>query len=96
MLRDRAAEVNRVALDRLLQHTRRGSLQVLWDTALAEIEARLAQCEDTPAGMQSSEAKLDLPETDHFRTSQNFIHLIQKLRVMCVRVPNLLRPCEMC
>ena len=44
-----------MALDRLLQHTRRGSLQVLWDTALAEVEARLSHCEDTPTGMQSSE-----------------------------------------
>ena len=50
VLRDRAAQVNRVALDRLLQHTRRGSLQALWETALAEADARLAHCEDTSAG----------------------------------------------
>ena len=64
MLRDRTAEVNRVALDRLLQHTRRGSLQVLWDTALAEVEARLANCEDTPKGTQSSEANLRQRNSD--------------------------------
>ena len=69
MLRDRAAEVNRVALDRLLQHTRRGSLQALWDTALAEVEARLAHCEDTPTGMQSSEEKPDLPKIEEVQAS---------------------------
>ena len=69
MLRDRAAELNRVALDRLLQHTRRGSLQVLWDAALAEAEARLAHCVDTPTGMQSPEDKLDLPKVKAVQAS---------------------------
>lgn len=50
MLRDRAAQVNTVALDRLLQHTRRGSLQALWETAFAEADARLTHCGDTSAG----------------------------------------------
>ena len=49
-LRERAAQVNAVALDRLLQHTRRGCLQILWETALAEADARLACCTDVPAG----------------------------------------------
>lgn len=49
-LRDAAAQVNAAALDRLLQHTRRGSLLALWIAALAEANARLAACEDAPAG----------------------------------------------
>ena len=58
VLRDRAAQVNVLALDRLLQHTRRGSLQALWETALAEANARLAHCEDTSAGDSSGSAAL--------------------------------------
>lgn len=50
VLRDRAGQVNRVALDRLLQHTRRGRLQALWETALAEADARLTCCEHASAG----------------------------------------------
>ena len=61
MLRDRAAEVNRVALDRLLQHTRRGSLHVLWDAALAEVEARLAHYEDAPPGTHIPKDMLNWP-----------------------------------
>ena len=49
-LRERAAQVNAVALDRLLQHTRRGCLHILWETALAEANACLARCIDVPAG----------------------------------------------
>ena len=49
-LRERAAQVNAVALERLLQHTRRGCMQILWETALAEADARLARCFDVPAG----------------------------------------------
>ncbi len=61
--------MNRVALDRLLQHTRRGSLQALWETALAEADARLARCEDTSAGDSPGSATPGspflLPAEDH-------------------------------
>ncbi len=49
-LRERAAQVNAVALDRLLQHTRRGGLQILWESALAETNARLACCAEISEG----------------------------------------------
>lgn len=40
-LRGRAAAVVEVALDRLLEHGRRGNLEPLWDAALDETDRRL-------------------------------------------------------
>ncbi len=44
-LRERAAAVVEIALDRLLEHGRRGKMAPLWDTALDETDARLRSLE---------------------------------------------------
>ncbi len=47
-LRERAAMVVEVALQRLLDHGRRGALGPLWDAALHEADRRLLSLETSP------------------------------------------------